>query len=63
MFSEGMDSRVRGNDAQALAGGHAQSAIQANDFTVQMIVVHDVAGQFGKFAGLAQTGREGDAGS
>ena len=53
MFSEGMDSRVRGNDAQALAGCHSQSAIQTNDFAVQVVVGHDVASELGEFFGLA----------
>ena len=48
------------------AGGlpctHAQRTVQADHFAVEVVVLHDVAGQFGEFAGLAQSGREGDAG-
>ena len=41
---------------------HAQGAVQANDFAVQVPVGHDVAGQLGEFFGLAQARGEGDAG-
>ena len=48
--------------APVSARRHAQRAIEANDFAVQVVVADDVAGQIGKLAGLAQALREGDAG-
>ena len=43
-------------------GGHAQSAVQADGFAVQVVVGHDVAGQLGELAGFSQARGEGDAG-
>ena len=38
-----------------LTGGHAERAVQANDFTIQVTIAHNVCGQLGKLLRFAKS--------